>query len=644
MKKLFSLLLLIITLNMSGQVIIHNQPVKLKNVSSYSVTDSLMTIDADGLMKYRPVSTLPVATETDPIFVAEESDILKTNEAKGVTSQITFSSTGIPLINALTSEIDAAGILSVPNSRWVQDYSEPILGNPATDGYILSSTAAGVRSWVADAGVTNLNDHFSITANYTTLLADADRKGIITGGDITLDDAVGITAEYQLNILNSKGADVTFTLGAGQSTKQYGTGAIPNLVDDQYAYLELIADNVWSVVIGGTAGGGSGTIGGTIADNQIAIGNGADAIDGSSSLIYDGIKMSIGGITDASPGNYDTKLEILGNGTIAAGRTHFRLKNTSADSGAIFDILNNTNQGLQVLATGQSYAIGQLTRFGGFDSDLLFAAGVDVASGSTKILEFSTGGYNAVPQMSLNGGRLKLTEDPLVSADVGNMGFNDTRYLNDLIDDTTPQLGGNLDLNLNKIIGANNGLFDIIANGNGSKFRFEIYDATPASNDFWLSVVDNGTNSTFEFRFDTVDNTTQMGWNLVNDSVDDLGAFELYKMDILDGNDATLKDFRLNITTEAATATLLTGNMNSTIYSTSATAITLTIPDTLTEEAGSHITFVQEAAGALTIAVSGTATLNGVAAGSITLSGQYKGVQLIQRVASSDDWIAIGSF
>jgi len=32
-------------------------------------------------------------------------------------------------------------------------YSEPILGNPAADGYILSSTAAGVRSWVASATV-----------------------------------------------------------------------------------------------------------------------------------------------------------------------------------------------------------------------------------------------------------------------------------------------------------------------------------------------------------------------------------------------------------------------------------------------------------------------------------------------------------
>lgn len=32
---------------------------------------------------------------------------------------------------------------------------EPILGNPGTDGYVLSSTAAGVRSWVAQSGGTS---------------------------------------------------------------------------------------------------------------------------------------------------------------------------------------------------------------------------------------------------------------------------------------------------------------------------------------------------------------------------------------------------------------------------------------------------------------------------------------------------------
>lgn len=30
--------------------------------------------------------------------------------------------------------------------------AEPALGNPASDDYVLSSTAAGVRSWVAQSG------------------------------------------------------------------------------------------------------------------------------------------------------------------------------------------------------------------------------------------------------------------------------------------------------------------------------------------------------------------------------------------------------------------------------------------------------------------------------------------------------------
>lgn len=44
-------------------------------------------------------------------------------------------------------------ILSIDTSEGTVDTScEPALGNPASDGHVLSSTAAGVRSWVAQSG------------------------------------------------------------------------------------------------------------------------------------------------------------------------------------------------------------------------------------------------------------------------------------------------------------------------------------------------------------------------------------------------------------------------------------------------------------------------------------------------------------
>lgn len=42
-------------------------------------------------------------------------------------------------------------------SKWMRDQEiENALGNPTADGYILSSTTEGVRTWVADTARTNL--------------------------------------------------------------------------------------------------------------------------------------------------------------------------------------------------------------------------------------------------------------------------------------------------------------------------------------------------------------------------------------------------------------------------------------------------------------------------------------------------------
>jgi hypothetical protein len=60
---------------------------------------------------------------------------------------------------------------------------EPALGNPASDGYILSSTAAGARSWIANpAGVT---DHGALTGldddDHTNIYAAINAAKTITG-------------------------------------------------------------------------------------------------------------------------------------------------------------------------------------------------------------------------------------------------------------------------------------------------------------------------------------------------------------------------------------------------------------------------------------------------------------------------------
>jgi len=109
-----------------------------------------------------------------------------------------------------------------------------------------------------NTGDQNLNDHFAITSNYSTLLSDKDRKGLITSSvTVTLKSIGAGQAEFQMYFLNRSGSTVTFNLDTSpqQYTDQYGTGNIPILPNGYYAYIELVADNVWSVIIGEQAGG-----------------------------------------------------------------------------------------------------------------------------------------------------------------------------------------------------------------------------------------------------------------------------------------------------------------------------------------------------------------------------------------------------
>jgi len=63
---------------------------------------------------------------------------------------------------------------------------------------------------------------------------------------------------------------------------------------------------------------------------------------------------------------------------------------------------------------------------------------------------------------------LKADTDPVDEHGVGDRGFNDTRYLSDIVEDTTPQLGGNLDAQSNIIQG------DVENNLNAMEFGSQV--------------------------------------------------------------------------------------------------------------------------------------------------------------------------
>ncbi len=92
--------------------------------------------------------------------------------------------------------------------------AEPDLGNPASDGYVLSSTAAGARSWVAQSGGGDLTDAiFPTFAVMDANVAAAAAINFATGNSQTVDAAVnpavtvtsptGRPGHFALTIANS---------------------------------------------------------------------------------------------------------------------------------------------------------------------------------------------------------------------------------------------------------------------------------------------------------------------------------------------------------------------------------------------------------------------------------------------------------
>jgi hypothetical protein len=107
------------------------------------------------------------------------------------------------------------------------------------------------------------------------------------------------------------------------------------------------------------------------------------------------------------------------------------------------------------------------------------------------------------------------SSDPATSLDEGDLVYNSTdnalKYYNgtswvsitaglsDVVSDTTPQLGGNLDVNGNSIVSASNGNINITPNGTGNvslgNFTFDADQSVGAGQDNYLLTYDHSTTS-----------------------------------------------------------------------------------------------------------------------------------------------------
>ncbi len=89
------------------------------------------------------------------------------------------------VVNNLTST-STTSALSAAQGKALDTNKEDDLGDPTTTGFILSSTALGVRSWVANAGVTVVDD--LTTGGTTSALSAEQGKTLQTTKEADLGD------------------------------------------------------------------------------------------------------------------------------------------------------------------------------------------------------------------------------------------------------------------------------------------------------------------------------------------------------------------------------------------------------------------------------------------------------------------------
>lgn len=155
---------------------------------------------------------------------------------------------------------------------------------------------AGERTILGNTSNTNTGDQdlnaqrAESGAIYSTLITDRDTSVRLTNAGvvaITLNDNVSgqLPNGYQITILNDTGSTATISKGTDATIQ---SGAIPDLLDGEYFYAELISIGIWSVVIG-EVGGGSGDVTkvGTPVNNQLGIWTGNGTIEGDEDITYD---------------------------------------------------------------------------------------------------------------------------------------------------------------------------------------------------------------------------------------------------------------------------------------------------------------------------------------------------------------------
>jgi len=353
------------------------------------------------------------------------------------------------------------------------------------------------KMWVIDnqtSGAYTVNIKVSGQTGVTWAATDKGTKILYCNGTDVIDTDIGGVGAYDLNgeelVLDADG-DTSITADtddqidikiAGTDQLTIKDGALSPVTDNDIdlgtsslEFKDAFFDGTVTsdAFAGPLTGNVTGNVSGTAATVTTAAQSNITSLGTLTTLTVDDITINGSTISDAGDFTLDVEGDIIldANGADVflkdAGTTYGSLTNTSGNlivkSGTTTAL---TFSGADVTVAGDLTVSGDdITMGTNTDSNLLIADGTNFNSVAVSSLsEIGTAASDDVfIAIDTSGGGLKKIARSAVVA-----GLATDSAISNVVDDTTPQLGGNLDMNGADIVTTSNATIDLAANGTGT--------------------------------------------------------------------------------------------------------------------------------------------------------------------------------